>query len=346
MPNGSTTYVSGAARLRELAGTGRLAEHAARADDAERRVLTGAAYEIAYPIVFARLTRSLELSRGHQLCAKGVDRLAEGCVDGFHDDVEAVVQDLLTHCRTPVLNLDAWIAGRVRAATVDAHRRRRGERGALQRPRLPGWLSAGLGHDRWLTTLATQILIWVGVETTAGTQMWPLEAWAADRAASTDDWQTSSPATVAREIDVVLAAMQRRPDWYESYVERPLGRKRPPLAVVPDEAPPVTDPDASTESELRRLAGEAVAAINRRCGVGEDTRTVVVDVIRKVFGGTFTAGLERAPHATPDPLGGVTGALADAATVNKIVGTVRAIIADTRQPAEPTLPGGPRPDPV
>nr|WP_221381708.1 hypothetical protein [Actinoplanes polyasparticus] len=329
MPSSSTMHVFSAVQLRDLARTGWLAGIAAQASKAERRVMTGAAYEIVYPIVFARLTRALELSRGHTVCAKGVDRLAEECVDGFHDDVEAVVEDFLTHCRNPVQNLEAWIGGRVRAATVDAHRRRRGERGALQRPRLPGWLSAALDDDRWLTTLATRILVWVGVETTAGGQVWPFESWAGERASRTGDWLGSTPAVVAREIETVLSVMRSRPGWYESYVERPLGRKQAPLAATPDLAQPVADPYASTDSELRRLAGEAVTAIDNRCRVGEDTRAVVVDVIRRVFGGTFAAGLERAPHATPDPLGGVTGALADAATVNRIVGTVRAIIADT-----------------
>jgi hypothetical protein len=315
-------------RLRELARTGRLAAVVAGAGDDERREMTGAAYEVVWPIVFARLTRSLELRRGHTACASGVDRLADECLDGFHDDVEAVVEDVLAHCRHPVRNLEAWIAGRVRPATVDAHRRRRGERGALQRPRLPGWLAAALGHDRWLTGLATRILVWVGVGTTAGTQLWPIEAWAGDRAACTGDWQASSPAAVAREVEVVLAAMRRRPGWYQSYVERPLGRKRAPLAPEPAADSPVTDPYATVDSEMRRLAGDAVAAIGRRRGEGEDTRDLVKDVIRRVFGGTFAPGLERAPHAAADPLGEVTGALGDAATLNRIVGTVRAIIAD------------------
>jgi hypothetical protein len=49
-------------------------------------------------------------------------------------------------------------------------------------------------------------------------------------------------------------------------------------------------------------------------------------VIRAVFGGTLTGTLDRAPHEVADPLGGVSGALADQATVDRIVDTVRQIV--------------------
>jgi hypothetical protein len=323
-------------RLRELAREGRLAAVAAAAERTERQALSAAAYDVVWPIVFSRLTRRLEQRRGHLSCAAGVDRLADDCLDRFHDDVEAVVDDVLTHARQPVLNLEAWIAGRLNAATVDGHRRRRGLLGALQRPRLPGWLADELGQDRWLMALATQMLVWVGVRGTAGSEVWPLESWAQERGAYTGDWQGSDPGVVSREIEAVLAAMRRRPEWYESYVERPLGRKQAPVATLPvadgtaQAAAPLAlgDPYARVESELQRLAADAVGAIDRRLGRGQETQAIVVEVIRRVFGGTFTGTLDRAPHDVADPLGGVTGALADPATVNRIVATVRDIIGE------------------
>ena len=328
--------------LRELAHAGRLAEVVAEATPAQRRALTAAAYDVVWPIVFTNLTRRLEQRRGHLSCAAGVDRLADECLDGFHDDVEAVVEDLLTHARQPVQHLEAWIAGRLTAATVDAHRRRRGQRGALQRPRLPGWLADDLGHDRWLLALATKMLVWVGVSGTAGNEVWPLESWAQERAATTGDWPGSDPGVVAREVEAVLGAMRRRPGWYESYVERPLGAKQTPVATRPVEdgggeaAEPLAlgDPYAGVETEMRRLAAEAVGAIDRSLGRGEQTQAVVVDVIRRVFGGTFTGTLDRAPHDVADPLGGVTGALANPATVARIVDTVRSIISEERGGAD------------
>jgi len=322
--------------LRDLARTGRLADTAASAAPAERTALTGAAYDVVWPIVFARLTRRMELNRGHTACAAGVERLADECLDRFHDDVEAVVEDLLTHARQPILNLEGWIAGRLNAATVDGHRRRRGERGALQRPRLPGWLAGDLGHDRWLTTLATQMLVWVGVSGTAGTEVWPLEAWAQERAGCTGDWWRSEPAVVAREVETVLAAMRRRPQWYESYVERPLGRKQTAVSALPVEDGPgpaatplaLGDPYATVEAEMAKLAGDAVGAIQQRLDQGEHLHAIVVDVIRTVFGGLFTPAIDRAPHDVEDSLGGVTGALTDQARLNRIVATVRDIIGE------------------
>ena len=327
-------------RLRELAREGRLAEVVAAAGTVERRALTAAAYDVVWPIVFSNLTRRIEQRRGHLSCASGVDRLADECLDRFHDDVEAVVDDVLAHAYRPVLNLEAWIAGRLNAATVDGHRRRRGQRGALQRPRLPGWLAADLGHDRWLLALATNVLVWVGVNGTAGNELWPLESWAQERGTYTGDWQGSDPGVVAREVESILGAMRRRPQWYESYVERPLGAKQAPVATRPVSdsggeatAAPLAlgDPDAGVETEMRRLAAEAVGSIDRRLGHGQETKAIVADVIRQVFGGSgFTGTLDRAPHGGADPLGGVTGALADPATLSRIVDTVRSILSEER----------------
>jgi hypothetical protein len=319
----------GADRLRRLAAAGALAEQAAAAPGGDRLELSGAAYEMVWPIVFSRVTRRFELMRGHAACAAGVGNLADECLDRFHDDVEAVVEDLLAHARRPIRNLEAWVAARLGAATVDAHRRRRGQRGALQRPRLPGWLADELGRDPWLTTLATNVLVWVGVADTAGTEVWPLDSWALDRARCVGDWSGSDPAAVARDVGVVLRAMRTRPDWYESFVERPLGTKQAPVAAAVVEAPlALGEPDEDVDSELVRLAGHAVRLIDRRVGQGEDAEATVTEVIRSVFGGLFTGGLDRAPHAVADPLGGVTGALADTRRLNGIVTTVLSIIAE------------------
>ena len=325
-------------RLRELAREGRLAAVAARAGDAERLELTGAAYDVVWPIVYARLTRRLEQQRGHRACAAGVSHLAADCLDRFHDDVEAVVDDLLAHARYPVHHLEAWIGGRLTAATVDAHRRMRGRRGALQRPRLPNWVAEGLGRDPWLTTLATEILVWVGVSSTAGAGVWPLDMWAQERGLRTGDWAGSEPAAVAHDVETVLAVMRRRPDWYQSYVERPLGAKQAPVATAPvgdstgGLARPLAlgDPHAQVEAELLRLAAEAVRAIDARLAAGEEADRIVVEVIRAVFGGPFTATIDRAPHVVADPLGGVSGALANVDTVNRIVATVLSIVGERR----------------
>jgi hypothetical protein len=287
------------ARLRELAAEGLLAD-AAAAGRPGRAELAGAAYSLVWPIVFSRLTRRFEQQRGHGRCAGGVANLLDECLDRFHDDVEGVVDDLLTHARKPIMHVEAWVAARLGTATVNAYRRRRAVRGALQRPRLPGWLAAELGHDRWLGTLATNMLVWVGVSGTAGSELWPLDAWAQERGASTGDWAGSDPATVDREVERVLVAMRKRPEWYESFVERPLGAKQPPVVSTATDAygepvSPLTfgDPDQQIEEELHRLAGNAVRVIGDRIRRGEPAEPVVAEVIRTVFGGVVAGAFDR-----------------------------------------------------
>lgn len=329
----------GVQTLRDLARQGRLATVAAAAEGAERRALTGAAYDVVWPIVFSQLTRRFEQRRGHHACAVSVERLADACLDRFHDDVEAVVDDLLTHARHPVLDLEAWIASRLNAATVNGHRRLRGQRGALQRPRLPRWLGDALGNDRWLTALATDMLVWVGVTATAGSGVWPLEAWAQRRGTVTGDWPHSDPAVVARDVETVLAAMRRRPSWYESYVERPLGRKQAPVAPVPlgdvpyDSARPLTlgGVDDQIDAGLMLLAAEAVRVIDDRIGRGEPADAVVIDVVNTVFGPVGERiRLDHPPYGGADEYDTVAGALADRVTVDRIVATVLGIIREHR----------------
>jgi hypothetical protein len=168
--------------------------------------------------------------------------------------------------------------------------------------------------------------------------VWPMEAWAQERGQRTGDRAGSEPGVVAREVETVLAVMRRRANWYESYVERPLGAKQAPVATSPvgeatgEVAKPLSlvEPAAQVDSELLRLAAEAVRAIDARIATGEQAERVVVDVIRAVFGGSFTATLDRAPHAVADPLGGVSGALSNVGTVNRIVATVLSIIGERR----------------
>ncbi|GAA1635865.1 hypothetical protein [Actinoplanes couchii] len=320
-----TTY-SPVAQLRALAAAGRLAEVA---DGPERGGLVAAAYELVWPIVFARVTCRFERQRGHSVCASGVGNLADECLDRFHDDVEAVVDDLLGHARQPIRQLEAWITPRLNAATVNAHRRRRGARGALQRPRLPGWLVTGLAQDPWLTALATDILTWVGTSGTAGGRLWPVESWSQKRGLATGDWPGSDPATVGREIEQVLSVMRGHPKWYESYVERPLGAKQPPVVAMATDTYgeplfPLAPADGAdrVEAELRDLAGAAVRAIAGRIGQGEAAESVVVEVIHTIFGGACAGTLDQMPHVTADPLGGIIGGLTDPARLDRIVAAV------------------------
>jgi hypothetical protein len=321
----------------ELARRGDLSRYAAEASETERRRLTCAVYEIAWPLVFARLTRRMELRRGHTACATSFTALADECLHAFQDDLEAVVTDVLTHANISIDSLEAWICSRMNAATVDAHRRRRGQRGALQRPRLPKWLHEALGQDRWLTALATEMLVWVGVAATAGTGTWPLESWALRRAAVTGDWRSSDIATVARDVTVVQAAMQRRPAWYASYVYGPLGRKQAPVLPRPcgdserilEPAPlPLVEQHELDDARLLSLASVAVDAIEDGIARGGVPGEVVASVLEKAFtGGTGREDLARVPLATAGASERAEALVADPDVIDRVVATVLDIIA-------------------
>ncbi|BCJ70564.1 hypothetical protein CS0771_01080 [Catellatospora sp. IY07-71] len=326
-PTGGSAAV---AELRFLASQGRLAATARTATPRERTALTGAAFTLAWPVVFHRLTRMNEQRRGHWTCAIAVNRLADACLDRFYDDVEAVVEDLLAHATMKIHNAEGWISGRLRAVTIDAHRRRRGARGAQQRPRLPRWLADGLGHDPWLTVLAVEILVWVGVPGTAGGLLWPLDSWAQRRVAVTGDVAGSDVRTVQRDVDRVLAVMRTKERWYADYVERPLGAKTPPTApafvdrnaaVVEPPALLLTEPHELADGRLAELAALALIAL-RQADPCDDA--AIERIITKVFGRVDTAGaMACAPH-TAD---GLDALVDDGAELRRIVAAVRAVLA-------------------
>ncbi|HEU4348778.1 MAG TPA: hypothetical protein VFR35_13445 [Actinoplanes sp.] len=334
MSSADQTPAADVRMLRELAGAGRLAAFVSAAAPAQYATLAAAAYEIAWPLVFYRITRPVERRRGHWRCSTAMTRLADDCLDGFHDDVEAVVADLLSNAKAEIANLEAWLSGRLTAATVDGHRRRRGQRGALQRPRLPQWLAAELGHDAWLGELALHILDWVGVPGTAGTGVWPLDTWALRRAAVTGDCAGSDHRTVLGEVNRVLAAMRRRPGWYADYVERPLGTKAAPVAAPPGDAvgdtrplTPMT-PEDEDDDRLLALASAAVDAIAAGLRRGEEPGETVVRVLGAVFGsGTGGGELNRVPGAGVALDERVSVLLADHGVRDRIVAQAVGIVA-------------------
>jgi len=305
--------------VRELAGDGTLAAVAASATGDDRRRLRIEAYELLHRLVFDQLTRKVETRRGHLRCAVSVQLLADECLDRFHDDMDAVLDDLFRHARTPIRNLEGWVRGRLRAATVDAHRRRRGERGAQQRPRLPGWLAQCLDHDPRLGELAVSMLEFVGVEQPAGLETWPVDAWAARRCADGADYEAARRG-VLRDVATVLTAMRTRPAWYADYVERPLGRKRLPLLPAPRATSPSEPVAPPRRTELVELSALAIAAIETRLGRGEEPKAVLVDVLTTVFG-----RLSEVDNAD-DVDDRVLALLDDADSVDRLVADVLAIL--------------------
>ena len=324
---------SSAELIRELANCGDLAKHVAAAPPAECTWLYGGAYEIVWPVVWQRLTRRMEHHRGHARCARSIQHLEPECLDLFEDDVDATVTHLFRNAKVPIVNVEGWIASRLNAATVDGHRRRRGTRGASQRPRLPGWLAAALRQDPWLSALAVEILTWVGVPTTAGASVWPYASWAERRRTFTGD--SSNPdAAVVRDVETVLTAMRQNPTWYQAFVERPLGHKQAALLASDG-----TDPDRYHEmsylaltqrhefadTRLLELASLAVSAIETRLRAEEDPYTVVVIVLRTVFQGSGADEMDSVPGAGPSEEERVTALLDDPVALERIVDRILAI---------------------
>jgi hypothetical protein len=316
--------------VRGLAKEGRLADYFGIASTAERRRLRIEGYELLHPVVFGHLTRKVEARRNHRDCMVSVRNLRPDCLDRFHDDIDAVLDDLFRSARQPILNLEGWVSKRLIAVTVDAHRRRRGERGALQRPRIPRWLARELNNDQRLIGLALDMLDWVGVEATAGVSDWPIAIWASERMANEKGCEDPSR-SVTEDVMTVLAAMRKRPKWYLNYVERPMGHKRPSLLSNPrhgwepasDSAQAARDAHAADDARRAELAALAVTAIRSRVQQGEDVHAAVIGVINAVFGSdTGAQDLDRLPAHDGTDDEWVAVRLADPATVDRIVAVV------------------------
>lgn len=317
--------------LRELAEAGRLGS---LSQDCVAG-LRAAAYDIAWPLVWRQHTRRIEIGRGHVACASSLSGMTAQCLDRFHDDVEAVVEYLLAS-GSCISNLEGWITSRISKATVDGYRKRRGLRGALQRIRVPGWLATALAHDRELVELAGSIIEWVGVPATAGTRLWPLETWTERRAIRNDGAAGVQVDQVAADVEQVLAAMRTRPNWYATYIERPIGHKPLPTAVAP-----VDDREACevpwklaerTDAELIGLAAAATDAISDALATGEDPSSAVPRVLRAVFLGGLRDG--RAIGVAPgdglvDETERLAAILANEAALGRLVDAVLDIVGGT-----------------
>jgi hypothetical protein len=215
---------------------------------------------------------------------------------------------------------------------VDGHRRRRGARGALQRPRLPEFVAAGLGGDPWLCFLGVAVLTWAGLPMTAGCGLWPLDEWGLARQARVPGADAGDAAAVERDVQSVLAVMRTRPAWYERYVEVPIGRKQAPVyAAAAEEAPPalqIVETHEFDDAMLVRLAGLALDESRRRLAAGQLPREAVAAAIAAAFGEACASwGADRPPHQDPLPADRIAALLRDPEEVDRLAGTVLAIVA-------------------
>jgi hypothetical protein len=317
--------------LRDLAAAGQLHRIAG---SEEARAFQSEAFHIVFPLVWSRHTRVLEVRKDHRRCATGISRLEPECADGFTDDVEAVVTALLAY-RRPIANLEGWITARMANAVKDGYRQRRArEMGAQQRVRVPVRLAARLGNDPWMVALAGRVLQWVGVRRTAGTQLWPLGAWAEDRVALADRPCGELDAeAVAADLAVVLRTMQEwDPAWYATYVERPLGRKWAPVAPAPWPDPDQNGPDEAThlqigqqherdDARLAETAAACLAVIRSGIAAGDDPHQVVARALAASFlsVGSLFEECGRPPLSGSDSEEVVAAVLAEPVAFDRVV---------------------------
>lgn len=321
--------------LRDLAARGALRR--AAASQSHCLQLRAAAYTVAMPLVWERHTRPLENVKGHRRCASGVIRLAPECHDGFTDDLESVVTALLSY-RQPIVNLEGWISARMANAIKDGYRVRRAtEMGAQQRVRVPVRLAARLDHDPWLIRLAERVLQWVGVRHTAGVGLWPLRAWAEDRIAHAGP--VPDPYTAVEEdLDVVLRAMRAiDPAWFDTYVERPLGRKWAPVASGWSESGGAAPPDdiwlqmvpecERDELRLNDAAAGSLLTIRRALASGAEAKKAIAEALTTNFLsiGALRGELDQAPGGH-DPGSVVAAILASSDALDRLIPKILSIV--------------------
>jgi hypothetical protein len=273
-----------------------------------------------------------------------------GCLDGFTDDLEAVVRALLAY-RHPIGNLEGWLIMRMANAIKDGNRARRArDMGAQQRVRVPAQLAAALGANPWLVILAQRVLQWVGVRQVACAGLWPLGAWAEERAIATGDWSgIDSQARVAAEVDAVLAAMRQwNSAWYAKYVEEPLGRKWAPGAY---DVPAVGEIESAAGSHagwldlvpaherddgrLADLAAASLATVETGLAAGQEPRALVAEALASNFlGNPSVCGAlhERPLIGDCDPSDVLPAILADPVALRLLVAEVMEIVGAGDQP--------------
>ncbi|WP_439655948.1 hypothetical protein ACSHWB_26325 [Lentzea sp. HUAS TT2] len=132
-------------------------------------------------------------------------------------------------------------------------------------------------------------------------------------------------------------AMRQRSNWYDLYVERPLGRKQPQVSAGPPEAEVgddsasgyliLVDEEASRDAMLHMLAGHALSAIHDRIARGDIPGNAVQTVLAQVFSHDLPqAQLTPAAERGGDRL---TSLMSDRDDRLKLVGTVLEIIDGT-----------------
>ena len=114
--------------------------------------------------------------------------------------------------------------------------------------------------------------------------------------------------------------MARRPQWFERYVEVPLGHKRAPVVSAVHLDDQGEEPATGQDRILIALATGAVELIQARLARGEAARPVVAEVLGTVFGADPHGPAGRAYEDRLDHV------LRDATELDRLVAAVLEIV--------------------
>jgi hypothetical protein len=137
-------------------------------------------------------------------------------------------------------------------------------------------------------------------------------------------------------VEQVETAMRRRPGWYASYVDGPLGRKQAPVLPGPrgdcdritEPAPlPLVEQYEVDDAYMLAMAGDAVDAIRAGLARGERPERVVAGVLRTAFtGGTGREDFARLPLATAAEGERAAALVTDPAVVKRVSAAILDIL--------------------
>jgi hypothetical protein len=291
-----------------------------------------AAWEIFLPIA----------RRQHRkICRNCTDRglVRPICADRTNENAIALLERFF-RARQEIEVLEAWATAALMNAIIDHYRKQRGERGALQRARVPKWLAAALGHDPKHVLLAELIIDWAGVPTTGClSSLWPYGEWAERCAHLAGGRHAYGEREVRRDVEHVLAVMRRqRPAWLAEHILEPLTYQEVPVVHEPggtayEEFRRARDASAAKDEQyLDESASHLIAALQAEARRGGLSAAVVRHLIVAEFG-RRPAGRDvgRVPGDGPADLDDAVQAALTDDRIDALVAEVLAILAEIEE---------------
>lgn len=214
-------------------------------------------------------------------------RLPPETADRVTNDAQALLEKFVTMKDPIKVSLEAWATGARPNAVSDKNRRDRGERGALQKARVPEGLKRALGHDPLLVEIARRIIDFAGTPRAVGGSGWPTGTWSSDLAPLAGAAGEYPERACERDVERVLHLMAAwNQTWLDQRILGPLSRQALPVAFR-DDAAETDRPGSADERDadqrdrlLLDAAADLLDALADRLAVGDG---VPAEVAREVL---------------------------------------------------------------